>query len=235
MKKVIYCSQVKRLIEEMEEGRSYADVMEDRKREREKTQEKDAKKFGKHLYEWKVKYFDTEDSIVTDIVVSEDENDAKAKIVEMLGRDVEVYSIERIKDLGMVKECYHVGRNRYILSSKACGSIYGTDDSIYLHKAKQCITDYIYYEFDGEPDFGDLSHIEVAYTTEENPITGKESEIQTYVDLINFEIVTEIDGVVVNTIKYNTLNEFIDNELQWLDFDSLVRTDDEMWDIVNRR
>lgn len=114
-------------------------------------------------------------------------------------------------------------------------SISGTDDNIYLHKAKRCIADYIYYEFDGEPDFGDLSHIEVAYTTEENPITGKESEIQTYVDLINFEIVTEIDGIVVNTIKYNTLNDFIDNELQWLDFDSLVRTDDEMWDVVNGR
>ena len=54
-------------------------------------------------------------------------------------------------------------------------------------------------------------------------------------DLINFEIVTEIDGIVVNAIKYNTLNEFIDNELQWLDFDSLVRTDDEMWDIINER
>ena len=102
-----------------------------------------------------------------------------------------------------------------------------------LNKALKLINAYEIEEFNHEADFEDLSNIELAYTEWLDEDTNKEYSIQIFADLNNYSISTFIDSNRLKTVEYDSLEEFIENELSFLDFDSLVYISDE--DIENIR
>ena len=94
-----------------------------------------------------------------------------------------------------------------------------------LDKAKRFIDDFCKEEYRQEDgaDYTDLSNVGIAYTTTED---GR-YEIQARVNLEDFRIETLIDGNVVRSKQYASLEELTENELQNLSFDDLVYVSDE--------
>lgn len=91
-----------------------------------------------------------------------------------------------------------------------------------LQQAKDLINDYSLSEFDNEADFSDLEHIDLADTEWTDDETGKEHRIQVSVDLLNYRLDTWVDGDLIESNQYGSLEELISNELSYLSFDSLV-------------
>lgn len=91
-----------------------------------------------------------------------------------------------------------------------------------ISKAKELIRNFCLKEYGDEPDFSDLSHVGLAYT-EFNDCT----KVETLVDLESPAISTYIDGMLHSHTEYDTLEDLISNELENLDFDALVRIDDD--------
>ena len=92
-----------------------------------------------------------------------------------------------------------------------------------LEKAKTLITAFCAEEYNSEPDFSDLRKVDIAYTT----ITDEEVPVQVSVDLVDFKLDRSIDGIIVDSRKYDTLKELIEQELVDPDFDELVAFSDE--------
>jgi len=95
-----------------------------------------------------------------------------------------------------------------------------------MDKAKDYIMDFISKEYEEERkefEYEDLENIDIAYTTTKD----EKYEIQAKVDLINYEVNTYIDDVLVNTDSYESLEDLNKYELQYLDYYSLVSVDDE--------
>ena len=95
-----------------------------------------------------------------------------------------------------------------------------------IDKAKDYIMDFISKEYEEERkefEYEDLENIDIAYTTTKD----EKYEIQAKVDLINYEVNTYIDDVLVNTDSYESLEDLNKYELQYLDYYSLVSVDDE--------
>ena len=97
-------------------------------------------------------------------------------------------------------------------------------------KAKELINEYCLNEFDSGADFGDLKKVPLAFTHDLIPELGKEDvDIQVSADIVNFKIITEIDGTVAGIEQYDTMGQFIEYELSCLDYGVLVSvTDDEI-------
>ena len=83
--------------------------------------------------------------------------------------------------------------------------------------AKQRINDFCQREYEGHAVFTDMAKINIAYTTTEDA----RFEVQAYIDLINYEIVTSVGKDIVNIERYDSLEELVE-ELQRLDYDTLV-------------
>ena len=92
-----------------------------------------------------------------------------------------------------------------------------------LEKAKTLITAFCAEEYDSEPDFSDLRKVDIAYTT----ITDEEVPVQVSVDLVDFRLDRSIDGIIVDSRKYDTLKELTEQELVDPDFDELVAFSEE--------
>lgn len=92
-----------------------------------------------------------------------------------------------------------------------------------LEKAKRLITEFCSEEYDSEPDFSDLRKVYIAYTT----ITDEEVPVQVSVDLVDFRLDRSIDGIIVDSRKYDSLKELTEQELVDPDFDELVAFSDE--------
>ena len=92
-----------------------------------------------------------------------------------------------------------------------------------LENAKTLITAFCAEEYNSEPDFSDLRKVDIAYTT----ITDEEVPVQVSVDLVDFRLDRSIDGIIVDSRKYDTLKELIEQELVDPDFDELVAFSDE--------
>ena len=92
-----------------------------------------------------------------------------------------------------------------------------------LEKAKTLITAFCAEEYNSEPDFFDLRKVDIAYTT----ITDEEVPVQISVDLVDFKLDRYIDGIIVDSRKYDTLKELTEQELVDPDFDELVAFSDE--------
>ena len=75
-------------------------------------------------------------------------------------------------------------------------------------------------------DVSELANISLAYTKYD--YSNAEYEIQISADLLNYSILTSINGFTVTTDRYESLSDLIKNELEWLDFDSLVAVEDEV-------
>ena len=87
-----------------------------------------------------------------------------------------------------------------------------------LEKAKTLITAFCAEEYNSEPDFSDLRKVDIAYTT----ITDEDVPVQVSVDLVDFRLDRSIDGIIVDSRKYDSLKELTEQELVDPDFDELV-------------
>ena len=92
-----------------------------------------------------------------------------------------------------------------------------------LERAKALISTFCSEEYDSEPDFSDLRKVDIAYTT----ITDEEVPVQVSVDLEDFRLDRSIDGIIVDSRKYDSLKELTEQELVDPDFDELVAFSEE--------
>lgn len=98
-----------------------------------------------------------------------------------------------------------------------------------IEYAKKLINDFCCKEYDGSADFTDLKNVEIAYTyyedlAQENGLS--KLSVQSSVDLVNHSLNQSINEILVEEIKYDSLKSLIENELEHLDFDSLVFVED---------
>ena len=81
-------------------------------------------------------------------------------------------------------------------------------------------------EFGEDDDYklpDDLSEINLAYTTTED----EQHEITADLNLVDFRIQTKVDGQVVRTEQYSSLQDIVENGLDGMLFDDLVYVSDE--------
>ncbi|MBQ8610082.1 MAG: hypothetical protein IJ412_00095, partial [Oscillospiraceae bacterium] len=87
-----------------------------------------------------------------------------------------------------------------------------------MERAKRLITEYCEREEFAVPEFKDLNHVNLAYTTTED----EEHELQVYVNLIRHEIVYTVDGGQYSNTQYPDNNGLCDHELEDVTFEFLV-------------
>ena len=96
---------------------------------------------------------------------------------------------------------------------------------ILINRVQELISDYMKTEF-GTEDFElpeDLSEINIAYTTTED----EKHEITADLNLIDFRIQTKVDGQVVHTEQYDSLQDIVENGLSGMKFNDFVYVSDE--------
>lgn len=92
-----------------------------------------------------------------------------------------------------------------------------------MDQAKRLISEFCAEVDVAEPDFTDMRHINIAYST----VTDMEIPVQVCVNLIDFSLDRYVEGVIVDQRKYDSLANLISGELVNLDFDELVSFTDE--------
>ncbi len=92
-----------------------------------------------------------------------------------------------------------------------------------LDRAKRYIHDFCQAEYGSEADFSNLREIGIAYTT----VSDDELPIQVNANLVDYSIDRFLDGKLLDSRSYDSLDELIENELQDLDFQDLVSVTDE--------
>ena len=101
-------------------------------------------------------------------------------------------------------------------------SVSATPDADLTH-AKKLIREFCQEEYDSEPDFSDLSKIDIAYTN----ATDEEIPIQVNVDLVGYRVERYLGEVLIDERQYESLEELTETELEALDFSELVSVTDE--------
>ena len=99
----------------------------------------------------------------------------------------------------------------------------GQAEQTLLERAKGLISDFCRSEYGSEADFSDPAKVGVAYTT----VTDDEIPVQVNIDLVNFRLERYLDDEHLETRQYASLQEFISNELENLDFSDLIHVSDE--------
>ena len=101
---------------------------------------------------------------------------------------------------------------------------FSNEHDMLLDRAKDLINEFCRKEYAGEgADFSNLSEVNLAYTETEDGL----HEIQSSADLEQFNIVTKVDGQVVRTEQYESLQALVDNALEALEFGDLVYVSEE--------
>ena len=89
-----------------------------------------------------------------------------------------------------------------------------------LEQAKEWIRDYCRTNNFDQPDFEDLRHIDLAYSS-----TGEgDHSINVYVDLLHHKIVYNVDGERILSAQYASTAELVEHELSVVTFDELIGT-----------
>ena len=91
-----------------------------------------------------------------------------------------------------------------------------------LFKAKELINDYSIREFGDPADFSDPAKVGIAYTTTEDD----KHEIQVYANLVDFRTEVWLDGENVANLRAESLRDYTENVLPYLDFDEMVAIPD---------
>ena len=101
-----------------------------------------------------------------------------------------------------------------------------------LDTAKALIDEYCREEFEQEEgsDYTDLSNVELAYTTTEDD----KHEIQARVNLVDYRLETLVDGKVIRSEQFSSLEDMIERSLQSLSFNDLVYLSDEEIEIAEQ-
>ena len=92
-----------------------------------------------------------------------------------------------------------------------------------LARAKNLIREFCQEEYDSEPDFSDLTKIDIAYTN----ATDEDIPIQVNVDLVGYRVERYLGEVLINERQYESLEDLTETELEALDFSELVSVTDE--------
>jgi hypothetical protein len=92
-----------------------------------------------------------------------------------------------------------------------------------IETAKNYINEFSIVEFGSDASFDDLSNINIAYTVSEDC----NHEIQVCIDLNNLSVNKFVDRTIVDFEEYDSLEQFIECQLSCLDFDELIRINDE--------
>lgn len=100
-----------------------------------------------------------------------------------------------------------------------------------LERAKELINDYCFDEFGYPGNFKDLTRIHIGYTT----ITDEEIPVQASVNLVEFRLERFLDGELFDSRQYDSLEELIEMELEYLDFDTLMNvTENEIAEVLGQ-
>lgn len=94
-----------------------------------------------------------------------------------------------------------------------------------LEQAKEIIQEYWDENDFDAPNFEDLSHIELAYSTDGEG----EHEIAVYADLAHHKLVYEVDGAPLLSSQYRSTAELIAHELREMTFDGLIADAEEAY------
>ena len=92
-----------------------------------------------------------------------------------------------------------------------------------LTRAKKLIREFCQEEYDSEPDFSDLSKIDIAYTH----ATDEDIPIQVSIDLVGYRVELYLGEVLIDERQYESLEDLTETELEALDFSELVSVTDE--------
>ncbi len=92
-----------------------------------------------------------------------------------------------------------------------------------LNRAAAYIKDYFEQEFGSAAEIEDPSHVDLAYTTDEE----NGAVISVYADLVQYRITTEYGGNIAREEQYNSLDEMNELALKYLSFDDLISLSDE--------
>ena len=92
-----------------------------------------------------------------------------------------------------------------------------------LTRAKNLIREFCQEEYDSEPDFSDLTKIDIAYTN----ATDEDIPIQVNVDLVGYRVERYLGEVLIDERQYESLEDLTETELEALDFSELVSVTDE--------
>ena len=92
-----------------------------------------------------------------------------------------------------------------------------------LDAAQELINHFCEAEYGSPADFSNLETVGLAYTT----VTDEEIPIQVNADLVNYRIERYLDGQFLERRQYENLEGLIQNELEGLDFDSLISVSEE--------
>ena len=128
--------------------------------------------------------------------------------------------VEQYIDLMIQSDRYLTDKEKEHYSPPASVST-KPDDT--LTRAKNLLREFCQEEYDSEPDFSDLSKIDIAYTY----ATDEEIPIQVNVDLIGYRVERYLGDVLIDQRQYESLEELTETELEALDFSELVSVTDE--------
>jgi hypothetical protein len=92
-----------------------------------------------------------------------------------------------------------------------------------LEEAKNYINDFCIKEFGDAAEFDSLNTANVAYTVSEDC----NHEIQVNINLSNLSVNKFVDRKIVEFEEYDSLEQLIECQLKCLDFDELIRIEDE--------
>jgi len=92
-----------------------------------------------------------------------------------------------------------------------------------IDHAKNLIREFCQEEYDSEPNFSDLSKIDIAYTH----ATDEDISIQVNVDLVRYRVERYLGEVLIDERQYESLEDLTETELEALDFSELVSVTDE--------
>ena len=97
------------------------------------------------------------------------------------------------------------------------------EPDVELARAKKLIREFCQEEYDSEPDFSNLSKIDIAYTN----ATDEEIPIQVNVDLVGYRVERYLGEVLIDERQYESLENLTETELEALNFSELVSVTDE--------
>ena len=128
--------------------------------------------------------------------------------------------VEQYIDLMIQSDCYLTDKEKEHYTPPAPVSV--KPDAALTH-AKNLLREFCQEEYDSEPNFSDLSKIDIAYTH----ATDEDIPIQVNVNLVGYRVERYLGEVLIDERQYESLEDLTETELEALDFSELVSVTDE--------
>lgn len=126
-----------------------------------------------------------------------------------------------LSDVGII--AYEADKEQFESEPVSIGMGHMTLEKLQLlFKAKELIDEFCVKEYGNPARFTDLKKVGIAYTTTEDD----KHEIQAYANLIDHCTEIYLDGELLATQKSESLKDYVENQLPYLDFGELVEVPD---------